>query len=529
MESQLTKKINSFVDAIQNMTPRGSFYDTKDDKIAALQKLHKEIKNLDEDLYKLFVFYPGINDFNRLSIIGDILSNKKLAKVTLPMRVNGSSKLPLHRSFANTLRDNSYPRSLKLFLELRKRKVNNKRLKRTALEFILGDPKLVRRAVTYRTKMREALEHMWGKRTSGSIIEHLMTGGADSFLDREVLRYRSPQIVADNFAEAVLFILGADLNYRVPLLKAYKDCKNNIEVGLEANLPYATMMGFRNKHFTGFELKVVTEKTVKTMTAKEKVTIATKTAKKRNVRIDVDYSKVDPAQVYREAYRGGELTGNMVLGMERKISQILSKFNLGLKKTRLIIDNSQSMGGVDEQANEAISRVLSVAKFLEQASTDCKRYYTNETENEDLPSVGGETSFAQLLVRAAKEDPDTIFILTDGYENAPEGLTELVVKGLRHAGSSAQVVQINPTFAAESSQARSLAKSVPVLPISDLTKLEGTFMKVLMERNEAGGIEFYKNLLLSYAAPYLSNQLPAAAVKQLRDQRTTIDFGALTS
>jgi hypothetical protein len=528
MESQLTKKINNFVDAIQNMTPRGSFYDTKNDKIAALQKLHTEMKNLDEDLYKLFMFYPGINDYNRLSIVGDVLSNKRLAKVTLPMRVDGSNKLPLHRSFAQTLRDNSYPRTLKLFLELRRRKVNNKRLKRTALEFLLGDPKLVRRAVTYRIKMREVLEHMWGKRTTGSIIQHLINGGADCFLDRELLRYRPTEIVATNFAEAVLFILGADYRYRVPLLKAYQASKDDIDVGLKANLPYETMMGFRNKHFTGYELKVVTEKTAKTMTAKQKVTVATKAAKKRSAKVEVDYSKVDPATVYREAYRGGELSRKMLDGVERKVGQILSKFSLSLNKTRLIIDNSQSMGGIGEQENEAISRVLSIAKFLEKASTESKRFYTNETDDEELPSVGGETSFAKLLVRAAKDEPDTIFILTDGYENAPEGLTDLVVKGLRHAGSEAQVVQINPTFAAESSSARSVSKLVPVLPISDLSKLEGTFMKVLMERNETGGIEFYKNLLLSYAAPYLANQLPEAVVKELKQQRTNIDFGALT-
>ncbi len=529
MREKTLTQINGFVDALQTMTPRGSFYNSKDEKIQALKKRHKEIRTLDEELYTLFMFYPGINDYNRLSILGSILQEKSLNEITLPVVVNGTNKLQLHRSFAGLLRDVSYPRGLKLFIELKKRKVNNKRVKKSALEFILSDPKLVRRAVTYRTKMREALKHIWGVRTSGSIGYQLSLGHVSTFLEREALWYRNSEIPILTFKETILFILGIEYEFKVPLLKAYKDSKEDIQKGLDGHLPYETLMGFRNKLFTGFKLKIITETAAKTMTPKQKVVVATKAAKMRNATIEVDYSKVDPAQVYREAYRGDGLTPKMIEGINKKIDQYIHKFGIKLGKIALIIDNSQSMQGVDEQANEAISRVLSLGKFFERSSEECKRFYTNDVDgDEDLPSTGGDSGFARLLIQAAKTNPDTILILSDGYENSPEGLTDLVMEGLKHAGSDVKVVHINPTYAAETATARTISPKIPTLPVSDVSKLEGTFMKSLWERNADVGIDSYKKFLLSYAAPYLANQLPGWVVEQLKGYRQPeINFGAL--
>ena len=79
------QKIYSFIDAIQNVTARDSFYNSKESKVADLKKLHEDIRKIDPSLYTMFMFYPGINEYNRLNIIGNVLSDKTISGVTLPV------------------------------------------------------------------------------------------------------------------------------------------------------------------------------------------------------------------------------------------------------------------------------------------------------------------------------------------------------------------------------------------------------------------------------------------------------------
>ena len=93
MSTEVMNKIYSFMDAVQTVTPKASFYNTKDQKVVALKKIHEDIKDIDEDLYKLFLFYPGINDYNRLSIMGNVFSKKELSSLKLPVIIEKNDSL----------------------------------------------------------------------------------------------------------------------------------------------------------------------------------------------------------------------------------------------------------------------------------------------------------------------------------------------------------------------------------------------------------------------------------------------------
>jgi len=529
MSTDVMKKVYNFIDAVQTVTPKSSFYNTKDQKVLGLKKIHEEIKEIDEDLYKLFLFYPGINDYNRLSIMGNILSKKELAGVNLPVVIEDKTRLLVHDSFLSLMRETSYPRVMRFFLELKNRKINNKRLKKTILKFVLGDPNLVNRSLKYRTKMREVLRHAYGLKTSSVLCNFLNLKRETSYvvkkaLDKEVFQYSS--LSKDILSDFFLFV------FKVPVtsytVEAYNDYKNaHIDLDKYASrLPFEVVQGIRNAHHKEYDLKKVFEKTKVTMTKTQKITLQ-RASEKKGVKISTDFSSYNPVQLYKYAYERG-WSDKIREALEKRVAQSSSKFDLNLGKIALVIDNSLSMGGKKDAKNDPMARILSIAKFLEVSSHLCQRFYTSETENEELPTVGGDSSVGKQLVRAARQNPDTIFILSDGYENAPEGLTTLVVKGLRNAGVNIPIVHINPVFAAEASKAKRISSEVPTLPLFDLNQLEGMFMKALLERNPNKGVKFLKSFLFGNATKHFGLVLPENIKKELEEQRK-IDFSYFIS
>lgn len=523
------QKIYSFIDAIQNVTARDSFYNSKESKVEALKKLHNEIREIDSDLYKMFMFYPGINDYNRLNIIGNILSDKNMSKIDLP--AVGSHVA--HDSFNSVMRDMGYPRVMRFFLECRERKINNKRLKRTALEFVLNDEGIVNRTLQYRKKMKDVLEHVWGKRQSSALIElskKWMKGSVPSkqqtFLNKELLKYRHDKVSATDFIEAVCFVFKADVTFRNPVFSAYEGAKIDLSKGF-GKLPRRTLIGIRNNHHKDFDLAKVYEKTEQQQSTKDKITTVRASQKAgREVNVSADtFSTQKLDELYKYAYEMG-LTDEVKKGIAKATEKVVSKFNLNLGKVALVIDNSPSMGGKVGSKNDPIAKGLAFAKFLEVSANECRRFYITEVENEELPELSGESCYAKALLQAAKTNPDIIFIIGDGYENAPEGLTSLTIKGLHNLGLAKNIVHINPVYAVESGEARTISEEVSTLPFNDLNKLEGSFMKVLLQRNPKEGVKFLKTYLFGYAYKHFGLQLTDGIKKQLEEQKK-IDFDSL--
>lgn len=524
------QKIYSFIDAIQNVTARDSFYNSKESKVEALKKLHNEIREIDPDLYKMFMFYPGINEYNRLNIIGNVLGDKTLSKINLPV----VGAYAAHDSFQSVMRDMGYPRVMRFFLECKERKINNKRLKRTTLEFVLGDEGIVNRTLQYRKKMKDVLEHVWGKKQTSALVElskGKLTGkgankSGETFFKKEVLRYKPEKVEVADFLEAICFVFKTNITYRNPVFSAYENAKVDLTKGF-GKLPRRTLLGIRNNHHKDFDLAKVYEKTEKQQSTKDKVTTVRASKKAgRDVKVSADtFSTQKLDELYKYAYEMG-LSDEVKAGIAKSAEKTAEKFKLNLGKIALVIDNSPSMGGKEGSKNDPIAKGLAFAKFLEVSADDSRRFYTTEVENEDLPELSGESCYAKALVHAAKTDPDVIFIIGDGYENAPEGLTALTVRGLKNIGLAQNIVHINPVYAVESGKARTISSEVSTLPFNDLNKLEGTFMKVLLQRNPSEGVKFLKTYLFGYAYKHFGLQLTDGIKRQLEEQKR-IDFDSL--
>ena len=521
------QKIYSFIDAIQNVTARDSFYNSKESKVADLKKLHEDIREIDPSLYTMFMFYPGINEYNRLNIIGNVLSDKTISGVTLPVVGSRSA----HDSFKSVMRDMGYPRVMRFFIECKQRKVNNKRLKRTALEFVLGDSSFVDRTLQYRMKMKEVLEHVWGKRQATAltnIAKDYLKGAVSlknqAFLTKELLRYRDTKVSATDFVEAICFIFKTDMLYRNATFASYEAAKVDITKGF--NLPRRTLIGIRNNHHKDFDLSKVYAKTEKKQSTKDKVATvraSERAGKKVSVSADTFASqKID--ELYKYAYEMG-MNEEVAKGIDQAVAKVVEKFDFKFKNVAMVIDNSPSMGGKEGSKNDPIAKGLAFAKFLEKSAETSRRFYTTDVENEELPELTGESCYAKALIQAAKTNPEIIFIIGDGYENAPEGLTALTIKGLRNCGYAQKIVHINPVYAVESGKARRISNEVNTLPFNDLNKLEGTFMKALLQKR-LGDVKFLKTYLFGHAYKHFGLQLTGPIKRELEAQKK-IDFGSL--
>ncbi len=72
------------------------------------------------------------------------------------------------------------------------------------------------------------------------------------------------------------------------------------------------------------------------------------------------------------------------------------------------------------------------------------------SDSYELVEPSGDTSLAAGLVQLLKSDPDVVFVLSDGYENAPAGRFGKTVAAVRRIGIQTPIHQFTPVFAAES-------------------------------------------------------------------------------
>ena len=78
----------------------------------------------------------------------------------------------------------------------------------------------------------------------------------------------------------------------------------------------------------------------------------------------------------------------------------------------------------------------------------------------------GDTELAQALITVLKSEPDVVYILTDGYENAPAGRTNEVIRAVRKLGIDTPVYQVTPVIGSESAGVRRLSSSISPMPVS---------------------------------------------------------------
>ncbi len=172
------------------------------------------------------------------------------------------------------------------------------------------------------------------------------------------------------------------------------------------------------------------------------------------------------------------------------------------------------MVGHETQARRPISVALALRDLLAEtaeratiATSDGRMAPAGE-----LIDPAGDTSLAAGLVALLKREPDVVFVLTDGYENAPAGRFAEVVRAVRRMGVETPIHQFSPVFAAEARGIRALCEAVPGLPVSKPEAIGLGLLKVLFEADVDRGAA----ALLGMVRPAIEGKHDARRIEEVK-------------
>lgn len=403
----------------------------------------------------------------------------------------------------NLLRE-KVPRALKnlLFLtgEEGQRRVNNNRTKKVILEYIFNrDQKsLDWLAVKYKKKLAKLVRHALGWQD----LYEVLNGNVRVF-NKYIGRYSGSDV-----AYPVVFHLfnrgPIESNFHYPHIEAYRMLRtasdeNDIEKFKESmkDLPYEVVVGFRNSYNLDIPLSEIMEESV--MTDRKKLQMES-AAKRVGAKIEVDYKSQDIYDLWKSFYFkvfSGEIENiNDIIDAIDQKAKKSDKIDLG--ETVIVLDASASMYGSEERKLHPFLTSLSIVSMIDKVSlvvyVGGKRV---SIPSEKVPSVAvpsGDTALWRGLVEAVLMKPETIVVISDGYENSISGMFDHVYRHFRDLGLEFKLIHINPVFAADArtGTVRKITEDIKPLAVSDYKFLETEIIFSQMVENR----EVVKNILV---------------------------------
>ncbi len=412
--------------------------------------------------------------------------------------------------------DNGITYVFRLFVDLKNAKVNNERTRKIILGFLWGQPNFEFYAMKYRNKISEILKHVYGvKKTSIllSIAEKQVKGYGDNIVGSEKEMKIMNELLLKYFngdskkaLKLLLFIFRKDnqVNYTdFTLLNEYQKAKTDITSVV--NVPEEILLGLvSNPRHPQFHTmwstatqkeatKALVRKNVKVTSVNQQVR-QTKSTAKLGVEKTVDLEKAtDFLALYKTGYENGFTTD-----LKSAINKLAEKKKINgffYKNVGIIVDDSNSMTGHKIESKNTPKAIADfTARVLGKSASNAVIVKTNDQVT-DLAS-----SFVELLKKEdAVNQYNAIFILTDGYENAYDGLTNEVISIYqRESGRNLPIFQISPITSAEmGANVRKLGAGVVTMAINNPTALQPQINARLLEIDTKRWIE---NQMLSLEA-----------------------------
>lgn len=486
--------LSDFLAVAATSSGRATKYNSREAQQAAELSSHDLCMEFDRELYLLLLLLPGMQDRARQIGIRKHLS-KRYNSLNLEDRVTGMvvqelvSMLPPQRAFKifESFRDSAEGLG----------KVNNARSRKLVLKTILGSSKLDFWAVKYKKKIRAILTHAWGKRSS-SILLKVFAKDASIWNEQEqkLVRKLFGRYVTDfeKARDSVEFVFGcyirryrADTRSKRPLFHAYYDARENLAKG--TRLPLEVLEGIRSNYHKDVPSSKVLELKKGSLTRNQRIQVQER-AEKVGVQVDVDLNHYDMVKLYLYAYKRGmtEEIRNILNSKARK-NAALALHNYD--KIGIIVDASKSMEGDKTQELRPIATALAIRDTLHSAQNTSSEFVSAGKMREDgLIMPNGPTSLYRELLDLLRQPLDAIYVISDGYENAPQGLFGAVLEAARRIGVETPVYQINPVFAAETRSTRKLCEDVTVLSGNNPETMFGMAnIQQLLQEDPYRGIE----------------------------------------
>lgn len=497
----LAQDIKRFLDFAGVSTKRATHYNSLQEQQEAERTIHKTIFDVDRSIYGLLMLLPGVTDHSKMKACTALLGNKW----------NGQgSLLPFDREkdiISNLVNSLPPQRTLKMFKEFKKKKINNTRTRKQILKFILNSPNLEYWSVKYRKKLKDVLIHCWGEKKAGILKSILMKQDASDFecnyLDKEIASYtRLYSISEQDYIEtldAILFILGDDSCSELPLHKAFNKSKSDISKG--KSLPLETLQGIRSTFHKDIDQKYLLELTKDTLTKTQKKLVQKKAKKER---VDVEFNPFHHTifELYIYAYEMG-MIDEIQKAINTKAKKAAESLPFRFDNVGILLDDSYSMSGSGEQKLRPMAMALATKDVLSYTGSVFTTTTTRRKNVSQLNRPEGGTDLANGVLNLLESSVDAVFILSDGYENSPAGRLAEVMRLVRKIGNNTPVYHINPVVASESKGLiRQLSNEIPVMSINKPEQLGMVMLKSMLDGDPERGIKG----LLGMVLPMIENR-----------------------
>ncbi len=384
---------------------------------------------------------------------------------------------------------------------LRQRRLNGRRVRGIGLAALVGHSRFVELCAHHRQRVVRILRHLLGERTWSSVARFLAerTPEGDQFVQTNVLRFAAD---SNGAREALGFLAGLGFDRPEPvrtpwlvvpwrrkaepepfalasdLLRRSAAARHDLNAG--QGMPRATLSGL-----CGTYHRDASRRTLRELAAPVS----------RRERTD---GVVTAA--LKEAFAGG---GNSSL--EDLVRSVVDG-NLPVVDVRaaVVLDLSGSTVSSGERLYHPAALGLAVVGLLQQLVRDLNVFQVGGTmvlNGDGIPRPQGATDLATAILEAARDEPEAILVVTDGFENFRQGDAAQVVAGLRRLGVTTVIEQVTPVVAAaEDLSRRRLSAEVPVVPVEHEASVGELASRLLLagqpEEFDAGALPVVTRLLL---------------------------------
>lgn len=503
-KEDITQAVLSFIDMAITATDRATHYNTQDEQNEALEATHQFIFEANRGLYGAIAVLPGMTNISKRMVVTRLLNDKTGVDHSL-LTTEEENKLIIYlaQSFKPT-------QLLRLFDMLRENRVNNKSTRRLILKSILSHDNFEFWAVKYRTRIHKALQHAWGVKTT-TWIKHTLaksrkTADEKLGLMKYIDKYTSTinQTRRKAIHECVSHILGNERNYSTPILKAFYAAREDLTKG--SILPTEVLEGIRSVYHPNVSHAEVINISKRTMSETEKMK-KQRSAKKQGVTVEFNPLAQDIVDLYIYALEEGS-NAEIFEAMQKKAYDIAQTYPMSYQKVSIIVDTSKSMFGDKTQKRRPMAISLAMRDVLSALATEEAYVFTTNGEFDQygLIEPEGDTSMAEALINALEKEPDIVYVITDGYENASAGRFNEVLQQVRQMGITTPVQQVTPVAAAEaigdSGATRKLSDEIEMFTVSKPSQIGMSAIRACI----AGDIEQGILSLLEMAKPLLENR-----------------------
>ncbi|MEE4594337.1 hypothetical protein V2J94_21010 [Streptomyces sp. DSM 41524] len=425
-----------FVNAAITSTGQREFHSDAGEQRMSLDFLHAYMLGNYRDLYAATLAL-NINDHNAALIVRRLLES---AKEATPEQRRTEGRL-----IARRLAALPPPRVYRLFRELRRAGVNNRRTRAIVRDWLAARPDPAFDAVKYRGAVKSAVRHA-----------HLrLDGDLGPFLFEPVGRR------SEGFGS--------------PLLEAWR--RAHYEQSAVYELPYTVAEGFAAKH--GIDREVFLERIAPRLTRLERLRLqgAARAAGADSVRADLATMPLTRLATYvlslpldERAARRAELTAALRAAARRAAGPRAGTWG----RVAAVLDDSFSSFGSTRKRRRPLAVALGCHFLLEALAEEFIPLWLSGGRDPLMRYPYGATPLGERILDALEHRPDRLLIVSDGWDNAPPGLAGEVLRVWRtrlDPGHRTGVVHLNPVYDAEGFDVRRLAPGVPTAGVRDAEDL----------------------------------------------------------